>query len=52
MTSAEWLYDFNFKTFNTTNKLLNVIAKDAIIGFIIIPNLTKNPQATGIIQTL
>ena len=43
---------FNLNAFNTTVKLLIVIAKAAIIGFIVMPNGSKIPIAIGIMQIL
>ena len=45
-------YFFNLKLFNVTVMLLNVIAIDANIGFIVIPNGDNTPIAIGIIQIL
>lgn len=43
---------FNLKAFKITVRLLNIIEKLAIIGFIEIPNGLKNPMAIGIIKQL
>ena len=45
-------YCFNLSALRITVKLLIVIAKAAIIGFITIPNGSRTPQAIGIIQIL
>ena len=42
----------SLNAFNTTVKLLIVIAKAAIIGFISTPNGSSIPHAIGIIHTL
>ena len=46
------LCQINLHAFNTTVKLLSVIANAANIGFIVTPNPLNNPIAIGIIQIL
>ena len=43
---------FNLRAFKITVKLLNTIAKLAIIGLIVIPNEENTPIAIGIIKLL
>lgn len=43
---------YNIKAFKITVKLLNTIARLAIIGFIEMPKGFNNPIATGIIKQL